>query len=454
MKISTKLVESISTNQRITNTVHEGYAAVHTDSRKPMNDGLFVPLVGDRFDGHDFLLKAIEQGATAALWQKGRKLPTELPTTFQVYEVHDTLAGLQQLSKVYLKEVNPIVVGVTGSNGKTTTKDILSSVLSQRFKTYKTQGNFNNHIGLPLTILQMESDCELIILEMGMNHFNEISLLSKLAEPDYTIVTNIGESHIENLGSREGIAKAKMEILDGLKSKGKAFIDGDEPLLKKYYDKNVITCGYENTNQVQISSYQADESGYRFLINEEDFSYRIPLLGKHNVKNAAYAIALASELNFSSEDINIGLGQIALTTMRLEKLRGKNGALIINDAYNASPTSMKAGIEALKELQGYRERILILGDMYELGANEEDLHRSVAEVISSPITHVFAIGEKGKWIGEELQKQDKQNIKIEMIIDKTMAAKKIEPLLNKNCALLIKASRGHKLETIVEELIP
>ncbi|WP_078554850.1 UDP-N-acetylmuramoyl-tripeptide--D-alanyl-D-alanine ligase [Bacillus alkalicellulosilyticus] len=451
--IEAKLVDAISSGSRHENQSLSHFASVSTDSRVKRENGLFIPLVGERFDGHDYILDAIQGGATASIWQKDKPIPESLPQTFQLYYVEDTLAALQELSKKYLQAVNPIVVGVTGSNGKTTTKDILEAVLSTSYKTHKTQGNYNNHIGLPLTILAMPKDCELIILEMGMSDFREIALLSEIAAPDYAIVTNIGESHIQNLGSREGIAKAKMEIAEGLKANGVVIFDGDEPLLQSYRNPSTLTCGFNDKNYYQVTDCIGDERGYSFTINDSSFQYQLPLLGKHNIKNALYAIVVAKKLQISDSLINKGLTEISLTGMRLERKEGLNGSLVINDAYNASPTSMKAAVSVIKGIGNFTKRIVILGDIYELGMNEEELHRSVAEVIDEPITHAWLVGEKGKWIYDELQKRQSHRMDIRRYETKEDVSKDVIPLLTEDTIVLIKASRGLKLETVVEEII-
>ncbi|WP_096199257.1 UDP-N-acetylmuramoyl-tripeptide--D-alanyl-D-alanine ligase [Bacillus sp. FJAT-45350] len=449
--ISSKLIRNLFLSSSSTEETTTLYSQVFIDSRVHTNNGLFVPIVGERFDGHDFIKSAIDNGAVGALWGKEHKVPNDLPASFQLYFVDDTLTALQQLAKAYVKEVNPVVIGITGSNGKTSTKDIVESVLATKYSTHKTKGNYNNHIGLPLTILSMGQQCEVLILEMGMNHFGEISLLSKIAEPDYAIVTNIGESHIEHLGSREGIAKAKMEIVDGLKEGGKVYLDGDEPLLHSYHTNYAVCCGYEATNDVVITSYSGDENGFEFQLNNKT-SYNLPLLGKHNVKNASYVIALAEELKLDEKLIKKGLSKVQLTNMRLERRKGYNDSLLINDAYNASPTSMVAAIESIKELHDYSKRILVLGDMYELGQDEEKLHRSIAKVIHEPITHLITVGDKGNWIGDELQKQTVNTMVVHSIITKEEVSKYIKPLLNSTTVVLFKASRGVKLETVVDEL--
>ncbi|RBW70215.1 UDP-N-acetylmuramoyl-tripeptide--D-alanyl-D-alanine ligase [Bacillus taeanensis] len=452
MKQPYSFFESLSTGQRVNSSNNVIIKEIFIDSRKNVQNGLFIPIVGERFDGHEFLLDAVKNGACAAFWQQDKEVPKELPDDFLLFYVKDTLEALQQLAKKYLQHVKPIVLAVTGSNGKTTTKDILAGVLEQRFNVFKTQGNYNNHIGLPLTILAMDEACEALILEMGMSGFGEISFLSQLASPDLAIITNIGESHLEQLKSREGIAKAKMEIVDGLKRNGTVIIDGDEPLLKLRLNKNVLTCGYGNENKYQITEVTGNENGLYFIINNNE-RFFLPIIGKHNVKNAVYAIAAAQQMNLSFDEIYKGLSSLVMTNMRLEKLKGKQGALLINDAYNASPTSMKAAVEAVKFLEDYKEKVLVLGDMYELGSDEERLHRSVADSIESPITNVIAVGKKGRWIGEAVIDRDNNNIPISFYTTKEEAQSKVESLLSPNTVVLFKASRGLKLETLIEALV-
>lgn len=423
------------------------------DSRKKTPDGLFVPIKGDRFDGHDFLFQAIENGAAAALWRESRPLPDKLPPDFPLFLVKDTLEALQSLAKSYLRECAPKVVAVTGSNGKTTTKDMIDSVLGTVYKTFKTQGNFNNHIGLPLTILAMPEDTEVLILEMGMNHFGELTFLSQLAEPDVAVITNIGESHIEFLGSREGIAKAKLEIVKGLKDGGTLVIDGDEPLLAHVRTKafRILSCGYNEGADLWITDMHERMDGYTFSVNHESGTYKVPVLGKHNVKNAVYSIAVGEQLGLSAVKIKEGLERLKLTKMRFELVDGQNGALLVNDCYNASPTSMKAALETLKALPRFERRVAVLGDMYELGKDEEALHKQVAEVIGAPITHIVTIGAKGKWIADALR-PDKSGLVIRSFETKALALPFLRTLLEDKTVMLFKASRLLELEKLVEEL--
>ncbi|HEX7063873.1 MAG TPA: UDP-N-acetylmuramoyl-tripeptide--D-alanyl-D-alanine ligase [Bacillales bacterium] len=422
---------------------------IFTDSRKHSKNGLFIPIAGERFDGHEFLAQAIERGATAALWQINRPRPEHIPSDFPLLLVDNTVEGLQRLAKDHLRKVSPFVAAVTGSNGKTTTKDIIEAVLSQRYRTHKTEGNFNNHIGLPLTLLAMPEDCEAVILEMGMNHFGEISALSLLAEPDAAVITNIGESHIEFLGSREGIAKAKMEIVEGLKPAGKVIYDGDEPLLAPLKEFSSVSCGYLEGNHIQITSVEAMESGLEFSLRGEETQYLIPMLGKHNVKNASFAIAVARELGLSDSEVSNALKHLSITKMRFEQLEGQNGALLINDAYNASPTSMKAAIEAIRDLKGYARKVLVLGDMYELGMNEKAFHESVAEVIKPPITDVMTVGGRARWIAQAI---NCDSIRVSSYDSKEEVFTAVKALMAPDTIALFKASRGVGLETVVNQL--
>lgn len=427
---------------------------IMTDSRKLVVNGLFVPLVGDTFNGHQFLMKAIENGAKAALWMEREPIPEALPKDFPLFLVGDTLTALQSMAKAYLNQCRPKVVAVTGSNGKTTTKDMIYSIVSRVFKAYKTQGNYNNHIGLPLTILSMPADTQVLILEMGMNHFGELTFLSQLAKPDIAIITNIGESHIEFLGSRAGIAKAKLEMTNGLKKHGSLIIDGDEPLLNQVKTNafQIIKCGYNPDNDWSITDVKEGTDGYRFSLNHGLNVYTVPVLGRHNVKNAVYSLTAARLLNINPQSIITGLEHLSLTKMRFEKVAGISGSLLINDCYNASPTSMKASLETLKVLPGFDKRVAVLGDMYELGSDEKALHRSVADVLKAPITHVITIGGRGAWIAEPLLEAGATDLKVKSFQEKADARAYLASLLDASTVMLFKASRALALEELVNDL--
>ncbi|MGA9289198.1 MAG: UDP-N-acetylmuramoyl-tripeptide--D-alanyl-D-alanine ligase [Anaerobacillus sp.] len=448
MNFSAKLVNEFSQGPVEPELVFEGVA---TDTRKDCTNKLFIPIVGEVFDGHRFIDNAIANGATGTLWEKNKPFPKDLQDKIKVYFVDDTTIGLQELAKQVLRQHKPYVIGVTGSNGKTTVKDMLEAVLSPKYQTYKTQGNLNNHWGLPMTVLAMPEETDVLILEMGMSGMGEISLLTKIATPDVAVITNIGESHLLQLGSRENIAKAKMEIAEGLKTDGLFVIDGDEPLLERSH-KNTIACGYLSTNDLQIDEVEKRQNGYAFTLKNEKEPFEIHLLGKHNIKNALYSIASARKLGVSDNVIRKALSSLTLTGMRLEQFKVPSGALIINDAYNASPTSMKAAIETLVELEGFEKKIAILGDMYELGGEEEALHRSIASAIREPITEVITVGEKAKWIYKGLTEDEGQRVSAVFFENKQDAASYLAGKLDDKTAVLLKASRGLGLESIIETL--
>lgn len=279
---------------------------VEFDSRKIKAGDLFVPLQGTN-DGHAFVTKAIENGATATFWSHD---PETAPEGIAVILVKDTLLAFQALASYYLLEENPDVIAITGSNGKTTTKDMTESVLSQKYRTYKTQGNYNNDIGLPYTILHMPEDTEKLILEMGMDHAGEISVLSELAEPDVAAITIIGEAHIENLGSREKIAEAKMEITTGLAPEGLLIIPAEEPLLEekiRSLSQTVETVGIQSG---EISATILNETKGATVFSVDDKGYQIPLPGSYNVQNALIAMAIGRWFDVTDEEIFQGLAYV------------------------------------------------------------------------------------------------------------------------------------------------
>ena len=421
------------------------------DSRVMSNHGLYVPIAGDRFDGHQFIEGAVENGAVATFWQKDIPLPPNLPSSLLVLFVEDTVKALQELAAAYRREVNPTVIGITGSNGKTTTKDLAKAVMETTFKTHATKGNFNNHIGVPLTILSMDRATEVLILEMGMNHFGEIELLSGLGQPDNAIITNIDGQHIENLGSRAGIAKAKLEIVSGMKPEGMLIIDGDEPLLTDAaipVQKKRI--GFSEENEVVIRNVVVEESVTNFEIEKE--SYQIPLLGKHHAKNAAYIIELAYRMGITPDAIRKAFGHLEMTKMRFEKHTGKNGITVINDAYNASPASMKAAIQVVEEMKGYQHKILVLGDILELGDYAEEFHRGIAEIIHSEITAVYTYGQNSFYIHDEVKRKLPELTAVHLA-DKSELIDHVEKYLEPKNLFLLKASRGMAFETFLEQLI-
>lgn len=443
-------LQTIFPNQ-VGNTKQQiNFKEISSDSRLAMEQALFVPIIGDNFDGHAYIEKAVEQGAVATLWDKSKKIPTSLSVNIVYFLVEDTTIALQQLATYYRDKINPIVIGITGSNGKTTTKDLLHAVLQTKFKTHATKGNFNNHLGLPFTILQMAQDTEVLILEMGMSAFKEIDVLTKIARPDFAIITNIGESHIEHLGSVEGIAQAKLEIIHGLQQNGKLIIDGDEPLLNQVKSAdNVICCGFKKANDVVISDIALQV--YETFFKIDGKAYTIPLLGRHHAKNASYVIAIAHMLELTPEEVQVGLSQLEHTGMRFELIDGVHGVVLINDAYNASVTSMKAAIEVVKELSGFKKKILVLGDILELGTHASELHANVADAIDDSVDTVLTYGEYSEIISNHVKERNPLVKAIHFKAKHELIAMLHSEAVSGNL-IFFKASRGMAFEQYVKEL--
>ncbi|WP_214698137.1 UDP-N-acetylmuramoyl-tripeptide--D-alanyl-D-alanine ligase [Exiguobacterium sp. s57] len=409
---------------------------VATDSRDENESGLFVPIVGARVDGHDYIDAAIEKGAIVTFWEEGRPQPDNL----FVIPVKSTVEALQTVASRYLEEINPLVVAITGSNGKTSTKDMIAVVLEEKYKTHKTAGNFNSDVGLPLTVLRMPWDTEVAVLEMGMNGFGQIEQLSKLAKPNVAFVTNIGESHGEQVGGRSGIAKAKLEIKAGLKPDGRLIVDADEPLLAN----QGYRVGYAETADGKIDVVETTFDASIFKYNGD--LYELKVLGAHQIRNAAYAIACGLEFGLSRVMIQRGLDRIKLTSMRMEKqMFGETH--LINDAYNASPTSMIAAIETVKSLEGFSKRVLVLGDMYELGADEREQHKQVGIVVTSPVTDCILVGEKAKWIADGIQ-DSRVNVHVVPTVEEAKTL--LHHYQRPDTVVLLKASRGLALERLVQ----
>ncbi|MGY0412786.1 UDP-N-acetylmuramoyl-tripeptide--D-alanyl-D-alanine ligase [Staphylococcus sp. mip270_02] len=428
----------------------QGIQGVSIDSRDIKSQNLFIPFKGEHVDGHQYVAQALRDGAGASFYQKDTLLDENVEGP--IIWVEDTLTALQQLAKAYLEFVNPQVIAVTGSNGKTTTKDMIESLLKPQFKVKKTQGNYNNEIGMPLTILELDIDTEISILEMGMSGFHEIEFLSNLAEPDIAVITNIGESHMQDLGSREGIAKAKAEITLGLKPGGLFIYDGDEPLLKPYINQlsniDLISIGKHSTNSLVSQIESINNDGISFTVNEEE-RFELPILGEHNMKNATIAIAVGKRMNLSYDTIFNNLREVQLTGMRMQQYHTSDNSLVINDAYNASPTSMKAAIDTLAVMNG--RKILVLGDVLELGPNSRIMHEQVGEYLNGKdIDTLFTFGEESQYISNVGNQYVNH---MEHFENKQKLIETIKTYVQPEDKVLVKGSRGMKLEEVVESLI-
>lgn len=440
--INRELLEKIS--HRVEGGPGVDVLGVSTDSRSDLCGQLFIPLIGERFDGHDFLDMAIKNGATSCLWQEDHPLPSGDCGTCTFYIVTDTLIALQDLAKLYLQTLKAKVIAITGSNGKTSTKDLVGAVLKQKGPTHMTKGNFNNHIGLPLTILSAQPDTAFLVLEMGMSNFHEIECLSKIAEPDIAIITNIGESHIEFLKTREGIRDAKLEILTGLKAGGWFIYDGDEPLLVNDYPYEVATVSLKKSGTVNIEVVEMDLTATTFKDSSHPQLFHLPFVGKHHAKNAMYAVIVGRLLGLTDKAIAAAFTSIEKTGMRFEQ-ETFEGHLLINDAYNASPTSMMGAISILKDLSDTRKKVLVLGDMFELGDASASYHSEVGAAIKPPIDYLITVGKDARYISEAASVTAKH-------VETISEAAQLLTSWQEPSIILFKASRGMRFEEIITQI--
>lgn len=422
---------------------------VSINTRTIKRGDLFVPFRGEKVNGHQYVQQAFEAGAAASLWQRDEPNP---PKDLPLLIVDDCKVALQEMARAYRDELSITVVGITGSNGKTSTKDLVASVLKPYFKVQKTQGNLNNELGLPLTILSLDEDTKFAVLEMGMSGFGEIEFLSELARPDYAIITNIGEAHLQDLGSREGIAKAKFEIVAGLESHGKLFYDGDEPLLLPFVEDfpQAVSFGFDENNELAVRDIKATENGSSFLVSGIiDAAFTIPVLGEHQVKNTLAAILVALEAGLTEEEIRLSLKEAALTDMRMQIIQAENGATFINDAYNAAPSSMKAALNFIRETTMKEDKWLVLGDMLELGEDERKYHESLEKSITPEISGVCLYGPRMKWLHDKLAGSF-GGLLVWSEADYAPIVESLKERITEDSIILVKGSRGMALEKVIE----
>ena len=426
------------------------------DTRKIEKGDTYIAIKGEKFDGNIFFEEAIEKGADTVILEN-KKIEKKYENK-NIIIVDDTKKALQQIATAkrnLYKDL--IVVGITGSVGKTSTKDMIYSVLSQKYKTLKTEGNFNNDIGLPLTILKLREH-EVAVIEMGMNHKREISKLTKIAKPQLAVITNVGTAHIGNLGSRENILNAKLEILEGMQ-KPKIVINNDNDLLHEWKNNlkeniEVHTFGIENKSDCMAENIKKSENNSEFIcnINNEKIKINVPIGGDVFIINSLCAILVGKNLGLSDKQIQDGIENFELTKKRMEIIKLKNNITLINDSYNASLDSMKASIKYLSELKGKR-KIAVLGDLFELGDYSEKIHRKIGEeIVKNKIDLLYLIGENSKYIKDEALKNGMNKNNIFYFNSKNEIINNLKNIMTENDIVLFKASNGMRLFEIVEEL--
>ena len=424
-------------------------ANICTDSRALKSGDLFVALRGDNFDGHKFVSEAAKMGAVGAIVEKA---PIGLPPEFGVIEVLDTLKALQELSRHYRASLPVRIIGITGSNGKTSTKDFTAAVLGRKFKTAKTAGNLNNHIGVPLTLLSLSSENEVAVVEIGMNHPGEIAPLAAIARPDAAIITNVGMAHIEYMGTREAIAQEKGELAAAVHKNGTVFLGAEDdfsPAISARCSARVVTAGI-STGDVRATDLEPISSGIKFRIHATGrcVEAELPVPGEHMVRNALLACAAGLDFGVTLEDCAAGLREPGLSKGRLQQ-KQIAGLTILDDSYNANPDSMIAGLETLAKYPSEGRRIAILGRMGELGTTSESGHRRVGQAAAAlGLDCIITVGDEPRWISDSAT----GIAEIIHVADTGAAASALRSFSKVGDVVLVKGSRSAKMERVILEL--
>jgi UDP-N-acetylmuramoyl-tripeptide--D-alanyl-D-alanine ligase len=424
---------------------------VSTDSRTIKPGELFVALRGENFEGHDFIEASAKAGATGALvdldWAGN------VPNNFALLRATDTLRAYQTLAANYRRSLALKVLAITGSNGKTSTKDFAASVLARRFRVTKTEGNFNNHVGLPRTILEATSEDEVAVWEIGMNHPGEIAALSKIAVPDAAIITNIGVAHIEFMGSREAIAAEKGALAEAIEPQGTVILNADDPFSEGIAARTRAKVVFAGTTDGAVRAIEIRQSadGSEFTIVEGAHRCRaqLPVAGSHMVQNALLAVAAGRAFGLSIEECAAGLAAAPLTKARLQ-IKEIGGVQFLDDSYNANPDSMKAALRTLVELDAEGKRIAVLGEMRELGAESERGHREVGETAATlEVDQLITIGDAAKLIAEGARTAGLD--KVSSARSTSEAAKLLGEIVEPGDLVLIKGSRAARTEEVIEK---
>lgn len=410
------------------------------DSRLLQENYVFIATKGEKVDGHKFIPSVFEKGAMAVICED---VPEDL--TGPCIQVKDSFVALKKLAAFYRQQLDLKVIGITGSVGKTSTKEFVAGVLSARYRVWKTQGNFNNEVGLPLTVLQLRDEHEIAVLEMGISDFGEMHRLSEIARPDICILTNIGQCHLEFLGDRDGVLRAKTEIFDFMNPEGTIFVNGDDDkliTLKDKWQEKLVTFGRNQTNDV----FAANEVSKGLLGSLADIQgkvniseVQVPLPGEHMVLNALAASAVADMLGLSTEEIKAGMRKVQSVSGR-SNIIPLQDFVLIDDCYNANPVSMKAAVDLLQSANG--RKIAVLGDMFELGEEEEKLHFEVGEYTKGKVDILICVGDLAKYIYEGAMENKEEDTLLLYLKEKEELYLHLEHIIMPQDTILLKASHG------------
>nr|UWI49233.1 UDP-N-acetylmuramoyl-tripeptide--D-alanyl-D-alanine ligase [Clostridioides difficile] len=424
------------------------------DSREANAKNAFVGIVGENLDGHTFIKSAYDSGCKTFIKNESNGIKLE-SSDINLIEVKDTTLALGDISRYYKEKFDIPFIGVTGSVGKTTTRDMVYAAISAKLNILKNEKNLNNHFGVPLTLFNLNKEHECAVIEMGMSGFNEIKYLVDIVNPKIAVISNIGLSHIENLGSQEGILKAKMEIASNFDDTNTLIVNGDDKFLSTLKEKEHVyklkTFGFNKDNDIYCEAYTMEEDSLTFtcVINGKKEEIFIPTIGEHNIYNAMSAILVGMSLNISLDYIKTGLKNFKGTKMRLDIIKNER-LTIINDSYNASPDSMEAALKILGRYKG--RKVAILGDMLEMGEISEYGHRLVGKSSMNNTDIIITIGENSVFIGDEAKRLGFDLSNIYHFKNKDDVFNQLDELIKTGDTILVKGSRGMKLEKIVEYL--
>lgn len=451
--LTLKEIIDVTNGNLVYGNENEECISFERDTRAIKDGDIFIGFKGETVDGGIRYKEALENGAKGCIINKCANENLEKIENKFILEVEDTILATQQIAKLKRKKYNIPVVAITGSVGKTSTKDIIASVVSEKYDVLKTQGNMNNHIGLPMTILGLRNHTAMVV-EMGMNHFGEISTLTKIAKPTIAVITNVGTAHIGNLGSRENILKAKLEILEGLSKDGTVVINNDNDLLHKWYlenknNYNIVTYGIENDSMEKAQDINYLESSSKYNLKNEGV-IEVPVGGEAFVYNSLAAISVGKALGISMDKIKQGILKFELTKMRLDVQKSSKGYTIINDCYNANYDSMKSALQYLNRTPGNR-KIAVLGDMLELGDFSKKLHEGVGNaVVENKVDILITVGKEAKNIAKIAIEN---NVETHEYTDNNSAISKLKEILEPEDAVLVKASNSMNFKEIVSAIM-
>ncbi len=435
-------------------------SGISTDSRKINAGEFFVPIKGENFDGHDFIQNALDRGAVGSFVESGKAEKVKNQNKAAIIEVENAKYAMGELAKYYRQRFHLPVIAITGSNGKTSTKEMTASILGTKYNVLKSEGSFNNDIGLPLTLFKLNKGHQATVLEMGMNNYGEIRRMVSIIPPDIGVVTNVAEAHIEFFGSLENIAKAKYELVESMTDMNTAVLNADDSRVREFAHRTKAKPVFFG-----LKSSRADfsASDIQFVTNPYGLEFtlttpkgkekvHLPVLGEHQISNALASVAAVWQIDQDITMIKEGLKKVKLEKMRMQII-SIGGVMVINDAYNANPKSMCAALDTLQKLPSKGKKIAVLADMLELGESSIRMHRNIGKIAADcGLSHLITIGNMAKYIAQEA-KQNGFNSKNIYACDEN---NEVQDILNKviqsGDLVLFKGSRKMKLETIVESL--